>query len=907
MQLDSGCFHRLYLLLFLNVCSCAMVWAQVSGRVLDTQGAPLPYVTLTLQGCPADHIITFAQTNPSGHFNLPLSGGCDSLYLIARCLGFRSDTLIWVRQAAGLSHDFKLQSALIPEVLIQGKLLPVSIRGDTTNYQVAQFSDSTEFSVEDLLKKLPGFRVSESGQISINGKTVERVLLDGEDLFSLQYQLATRNIRADMISTVQSIEHYQENPLLKDIQESDRLVLNLKVRDDRKRRLSGSFTPGIGYGATTRYAGHSNLFSLSRKDKLYLIGNANNAGQRSLEDMSQLNQGDLLDRQKQNLQTSSMSNAPMLRAAQPERNGLPALFTRENQTAFGYYGHVIPVSSSFKIKAGAWVGTETHRQQRESDTRFILEQGELRWEESRTLNNQYRTRHVQTEGAWMPTPGKHILRFFIKGDQTPGESTQQLVRQQTDLPVFRTQGTLFAQPNEWFGKIEYSLKSRSNTLWQYTAEQDFLRHNYTLNSQNPFYALFFDRSPDWQWMRQNTTLNKQQTVLLIRRLYRKKAWLWEQEGGVSRHDNRLYSAASLLNNHGARSLLSAFTTAQETFQVNIRQVQLRTGGTYHKDRDRLQVHLGVSLRQLLSSVQGDTLLWAFQPRVQWNRSIGDFTNLTMTYGFRQALPTFQQLYEQPIFTDFTQLAQGRFQPALVQRHQAGARIGYNQRIQQYSWYISANWTQNEQDFGRQYQISPYLGESQLFRPAPNSMIGVAAGAERFFRRINSRFSTNLLWNQNEQISRVNAEVNRTISNQMYQVAVSYGSAFDSWFNVILNSQWSRNIGNNQSENSKNTRITADNCFFSAEIVLKPIKKLSVKNRIYRAVFQNERTSAGSFWASDLQMSWYWTRLHSRLELLVHNLTQERLFGQNSVQLFEIRNDGLLATPGLVLLQWTVQL
>jgi hypothetical protein len=907
MWLDSGCFYRLYLLLCLLGCRFTLVQAQVSGRVLDAQDSPLPYVTLTLQGCPADRILKFTQTNSSGHFTLPISGDCDSLYLIARCLGYQPDTLVWVRASGELRHDFILQSAQIPEVLVKGQSLPISIRGDTTNYQVARFSDSTEFSVEDLLKKLPGFRVSESGQISINGKAVERVLLDGEDLFSQQYQLATRNIRADMISTVQSIEHYQENPLLKDIQESDRLVLNLKVRDDRKRRLSGSFTPGIGYGATTRYAGHSNLFSLSRKDKLYLIGNANNAGQRSLEDMVQLNQGDMMDRQKQSLQISSMLNTPVLQAAQPERNGLPALFTRENQTAFGYYGHVIPMSSTFKIKTGAWIGTETQRQQRESDTRFILEQGELRWQESRVLNNQFRSRHVQAEGTWLPHHGKNTLRFFIKGDQTPGESTQQLVRQQTGLPAFRAQGVLFTQPNEWFGKLEYSLKRTSRTLWQCTAEQDFLRHHYTLNSQNPFYTLFFERPAGWQWMRQNTTLNKQQTALHVRRLQRNNSWLWEQEAVVGWHNNRLSSYAALIDSNGARSPLNEFSTAQDKFQLKTRQYQLRSGGTYKKDRDRLQLHLGVSLRQVFSPLQEDTLLWAFQPRVQWNRSIGDFTNLTMTYAYRQTLPSFQQLYEQPIFTDFTQIAQGRFQPALVQRHQAGARIGYNQRIKQYSWHISATLAQNEQDFGRQYQISPYLGESRLFRPAPNHLFSVAAGAERFFRNINSRFSANLLWNQNEQISRVNSDINRAINNQMFQGAVSYGSAFDTWFNIQLNSQWSRNIGNNQSENSENTRIVADNWFFSTEIVLKPIKKMTVKNRIYRVFFQNQGASASRFWASDLQINWYWTRLHSRLELLVHNINYERLFGQNSVNLFEIRNDGLVATPRLILLQWTVQI
>ena len=60
------------------------------------------------------------------------------------------------------------------------KALPANARGDTVSFNPAAFRDGSERNVEDLLKKMPGFKVSESGKISFNGKPVERVFLEGQ-------------------------------------------------------------------------------------------------------------------------------------------------------------------------------------------------------------------------------------------------------------------------------------------------------------------------------------------------------------------------------------------------------------------------------------------------------------------------------------------------------------------------------------------------------------------------------------------------------------------------------------------------------------------------------------------------------------------------------------------------------
>lgn len=292
--------------------TAALLGQQISGHVRDSSGVPVAYASVVATSCRDEQILSFASTDDKGFYQLTIATDCDSVTLTARSLGYRTEAKRLPVKNLSPVQNFTLANAVLQEVIVRGKAPPVVVRSDTTEYNVASFSDSTEFSVEDLLKKLPGAQVSESGQISLNGKLVERVLIEGDDLFNQNYHLATRNIRADMVSKIQAIERYQENPLMKGIQQSDRLVLNLKIKEDKKRSTSGSATLGSGHGDDWKGFAHTNLFSLTRRDKTYLIGNANNTGSDALGDIDHLNRGDIFDQSRQSIQSNPLQASELI-------------------------------------------------------------------------------------------------------------------------------------------------------------------------------------------------------------------------------------------------------------------------------------------------------------------------------------------------------------------------------------------------------------------------------------------------------------------------------------------------------------------------------------------------------------------------------------------------------------------
>jgi hypothetical protein len=130
--------------------------------------------------------------------------------------------------------------------------------------------------VEDLLKKLPGVEVSESGEIKYKGKSIKKFLLDGDDLFDSQYKIGSKNISANMIDKIQGIEHYEENTLLKGIRDSDEVAINLVLK---KGKTDVSAHTNLGYGYKDNFDNNLSAVIVNSKVKGFGIASHNNIGQ----------------------------------------------------------------------------------------------------------------------------------------------------------------------------------------------------------------------------------------------------------------------------------------------------------------------------------------------------------------------------------------------------------------------------------------------------------------------------------------------------------------------------------------------------------------------------------------------------------------------------------------------------
>jgi hypothetical protein len=151
------------------------------------------------------------------------------------------------------------------------------MKGDTLTYKTDAFTTGTERKLEDVLEKLPGFQVDENGDVKVQGKNVDKVLVDGKPFFDGNTKLATKNLPANAVDRVQVLKNFNEVGPMRGMDTNETLALNIELKDGKKNMVFGDLSAGVG--PQERYLGHANTFYYAPKLNLNLIGGSNNVGE----------------------------------------------------------------------------------------------------------------------------------------------------------------------------------------------------------------------------------------------------------------------------------------------------------------------------------------------------------------------------------------------------------------------------------------------------------------------------------------------------------------------------------------------------------------------------------------------------------------------------------------------------
>ncbi|MCB0629299.1 MAG: carboxypeptidase-like regulatory domain-containing protein [Lewinella sp.] len=252
---------------------------EISGTVRNSDGQGIEFANIVLLTVDGEEIIQYTLTDQTGHYVLKVNNRHG--ILVASSLGYQADTIRIEPEKQQIDFQLKETIFKLQSVEVSDTRIPYKVEGDTVTYQSEFFTDGTEQVIEDLVKKLPGASVGDDGTIFYKGKQVDKVLLENDELFGSKYTVGTRSLRADVVDEIQFIDHYMENALLKDVSQSDQLAMNITIKEERKKLLFGN--ADLGGGIPGRYEGDLNTYSLYKKHKGVLIGNAENTSNSALD------------------------------------------------------------------------------------------------------------------------------------------------------------------------------------------------------------------------------------------------------------------------------------------------------------------------------------------------------------------------------------------------------------------------------------------------------------------------------------------------------------------------------------------------------------------------------------------------------------------------------------------------
>jgi hypothetical protein len=254
-------------------------------KLIDTFNRPITVANILIKDAQNPHIIKEFSIAKNGISLIRLKEKYKSILIEVTANGFYPATKIIKNPKRDKTYNInfilkKDEVIKLNEVIVTAKKIPFTIKKDTVNYNVNSYRDGSERKIQDLIAKLPGIEVNTStGEIKYKGKSVETVLLEGDNLFGYNYSLGTKNINVDMVEQVQAIENYSENPLLKGIESGDKVALNLKLKKGRID-FSGNIDLGAGVFEKGKQALNinSNILGITKNYKSFATLAHNNIG-----------------------------------------------------------------------------------------------------------------------------------------------------------------------------------------------------------------------------------------------------------------------------------------------------------------------------------------------------------------------------------------------------------------------------------------------------------------------------------------------------------------------------------------------------------------------------------------------------------------------------------------------------
>ncbi len=252
----------------------------VKGTIKDsTNGFPLQSVTITVFKAADTSLIDFQLTDDEGNFNiqkLPLSM---PLVFRATSTGYKTIQKNLLLDSVNRVYDFKSLMLsrgyeTLEEVVIQA-VLPIRMNGDTLEINPAAFKMDSSAVVEDMLRKVPGVTMWGDGTITVNGKKVNNVFVDGKPFFGGDPAIATQNLPKNAIEKIQVYQEVDPTKDESEITSTDSLLtMNIKLKPDKKYGYFGK--GGAGYGTDKRYEADLAVQAFNKKSRLSLAAITNN-------------------------------------------------------------------------------------------------------------------------------------------------------------------------------------------------------------------------------------------------------------------------------------------------------------------------------------------------------------------------------------------------------------------------------------------------------------------------------------------------------------------------------------------------------------------------------------------------------------------------------------------------------
>lgn len=779
----------------------------------------------------------------------------------------------------------KYKTTILNEVIIESEK-PVTIKNDTIVFNADSFKQGNEQVVEDLLKKIPGLNIDADGTIKVGNQEIEKVMIDGDDFFEKGYKIVTKNMPVNPIDKVELYQNYSNNKHLKGIENSDKVALNLTLKEDAKRVWFGNLKAGYGLVSENRYELRSNLMNFGKKNKYYFLTNLNNIGEDATGDINHLirpyrfdEPASLGDDQSVNTLLGLGFDTPNLKQKRTNLNNVEMLSLNS----------IFTLSEKLKLKTIGFLNTDEIDFFRNSFQTFSV------GNTSFTNTENFVGRKTQLTGF-----GKIDLTYDISKTKTfeyTGKFNQTSEKNRSDL-LFNNDllnERLNANNQLFDQKIVYTNKFKDNKV--------FLLSTRYINEKTPQYYsvnqfIFNDLFTENANNTKQFSENKMQFAGIEAHLLDKKknGDLLEIKLSNQLRVDDLNTRFELLESENNLSFPNGYqnnltyTTndlyLSAKYRFKFKNVTLLTQADAHQLFNQLENF----------NVKSNQNSFFIMPKIGLDWKINEKNKILTSYSYNTTNAGVLDVYSGFVQTGFRSFSKGL--EAFNQLNSSSAILNYTYG----SWgdKFFANtfilYSKNNDFFSTNSIIAQNFSQSEKIIIKDREFLSISSSIDRYFKPIKSNLKINLGATKTNFKNIVNYSNLREVKNFNADYGFELRSGFRGFFNYHIGSKWNYN----QVETTIKNSFTDNISFLDLSFMLSD--KFNIQVQSERYFFGNLNKDNNKYYFLDLEARYVVKENKLTFFLSGNNLFNTETFRNNSISDINISQTEYRLMPRYLLLK-----
>lgn len=861
---------------------------KIKGKVVDEKNNPVTGVSVVLSNKETSNIVTYNFTNEKGEYEL-ITDTTGNFELKFSALSYEIQTFetqLSEKQTIEQNVQMVSKAVEIDEVIIEIKR-PIVVKKDTISFLVSAFAQGNEEVIEDLLKKIPGLNVDSEGTIKVGNQEVEKVMIDGDDMFDKGYKILTKNLPVQPVEKVEILQRYSNNKHLKGVENSDKVALNLTLKEDAKNTWFGNLSVGYGIVSENRYQVRGNLMSFGKKNKHYFLTNLNNVGYNATGDISHLIRPFRYNEPGSVGDNQSAYNLMNLSDSRPNLKAKRTVFNNAEMVSLN---SIFTLSDKVKIKTLGFFNWDENDYFRNSFNAFTANGVSFENTEDYKMRKKELTGFGKLDFTY-DISKTQTLEVIGKHNNSEGRNTSNSVfNEESILQKLKSDNELIDQ------KITYTNKLTDKKVLLFTGRyiNEKTPQHYQIN-QFIYQDLFSENADN---LKQSTQNKMQYAGFEAHLLDRNKSDnLWEFKLGNQFRQDKLLSEFYLFDGN---NLLDQPQDYQNSVSYQTNDLYLK-GKYAHKfgKKVTLNTNLGIhNLNNTLKINNTDTSenIFFVNPSLGLDWEINNKNKIQTNYSYNTTNSTILDVYDNYLHTGFRSFSKGTGE--FNELNSSSVMLNYTLGSWTDKFHLNFNtfYSKNYDFFSTNTNIAQNYSQSEKILIQDREMFSANITADRYLNFMTSNLKMKLGYFQSEYKNIVNDSDFREVNSDSFDYGFELRSGFSGMFNYHFGTTWNSN--QTKADSFKNS--FTDNFSF-LDFLFTINENLSVEIQTERYHFGNLESGSNLYYFADILIRYYMLPNKLSLTLSGNNLFNTKTFANYSVSDISVSKIEYRLLPRYVLL------